>query len=160
MDRRFETYKGIHPGIVVDRELTKRSLKKRQFASAIHEDGRTLYAVTKGKRSINPRMAIKIEQLLNLDEGTLSTLQSYYNEKKARRHRKNKAPNLSILRPSLFWDTNINLIDWEGQFKSIIKRVFERGNQQEKDELVRFYGLPKVESVIDYRRIESYHLQG
>lgn len=149
MNRRFETYKGIHPGIVVDRELTKRSLKKRQFASAIHEDGRTLYAVTKGKRSINTKMAVKIEQLLNFDEGTLIMLQSYYNEKKAQRYLKSKAPNLSILRPSLFWDTNISLLDWEGQFKSIIKRVFERGNQQEKDELVRFYGPSKVESVID-----------
>ncbi|WP_211300914.1 DUF6922 domain-containing protein [Spirosoma oryzae] len=101
-------------------------------------------------------MAVKIEQQLNIDEGTLLTLQAFYKEKKASSHRSRTTPNLSIVRPSLFWDTNINLIDWEGQFRTVIKRVFERGNQQEKDELIRFYGPAKVESVIDSYKADIY----
>lgn len=37
-----------------------------------------------------------------------------------------KTPNLSLLRKSLFWDTDINKIDWKKQYKAVIQRVFER----------------------------------
>ena len=35
-------YKGIHPGIVLEREFKKRSLKQRPFAIAINEHPQTL----------------------------------------------------------------------------------------------------------------------
>ena len=39
-------------------------------------------------------------------------------------------------------------IDWERQYKSVIKRVFERGNEEEKKEIFRFYGKQKVEDLL------------
>jgi len=50
-------------------------------------------------------------------------------------------PDLSLLRPVLFWDTKMGKIDWHKQRKAVIKRVFERGNEIEKNEIIRFYGL-------------------
>ncbi len=41
-------------------------------------------------------------------------------------------PNLSVLRKILFWDTDINKIDWHKQYKAIIQRILERGNENEK----------------------------
>ena len=56
-------------------------------------------------------------------------------------------PDLSILRKILFWDTDINKIDWKKYYAFVIKRVFERGNDDEKRELMRFYGEEKIKEV-------------
>lgn len=39
-------------------------------------------------------------------------------------------------------------IDWEKQKKAIIKRVFERSNEIEKEEIVRFYGQDEVNNLL------------
>jgi antitoxin HigA-1 len=39
-------------------------------------------------------------------------------------------------------------IDWQSQKRAVIQRIFERGNQQEKDEITRFYGKEIVETVL------------
>lgn len=44
------------------------------------------------------------------------------------------------LRPGLFWDTKIDQIDWVGQRRAVIERVIERGSEEEKAEIKRFYG--------------------
>lgn len=144
----FLKYKGIHPGIVLKRELKKRSLKQRPFAMAIQEHPQTLNAITNGKRNINIALALKIEKKLDLEEGTLAILQAYYEISKEKEKLESKAPNLSLLRRSLFWDTDINRIDWQKQSKAVIKRVFERGNETERDEIHRFYGKQKVNTVL------------
>ncbi len=41
-------------------------------------------------------------------------------------------PNLSVLRKILFWDTDINKIDWYKQYKAIIQCILERGNENKK----------------------------
>ncbi|MDT0643445.1 helix-turn-helix domain-containing protein [Zunongwangia sp. F363] len=141
-------YKGIHPGIVLGRELKKRSLKQRPFALSINEHPQTLNTITKGKRNLNTALALKIENKLNLEEGTLAVLQTYYDIDKEKEKRETEAPKLSVLRRSLFWDTDINGIDWRKQYKAVIKRVFERGNESEKKEILRFYGSQKVDAVL------------
>lgn len=141
-------YKGIHPGIVLNRELKKRSLKQRPFAMAINEHPQTLNAITKGKRNLNTALALKIEKKLGLEEGTLAILQTYYEIGIEKDKLKSKTPNLSLLRKSLFWDTDINNIEWHKQRKAVIKRVFERGNATEQDEIVRFYGKQKVDNAL------------
>jgi hypothetical protein len=39
-------------------------------------------------------------------------------------------------------------IDWLQQKRAVIQRVFERGNDQEKDEVNRFYGKATVDQVL------------
>ena len=55
------------------------------------------------------------------------------------------------LRKVLFWDTQMESIDWEKQYKSVIRRVFERGNEFEKTEITRFYGSERVDEVLEVR---------
>ena len=64
----------------------------------------------------------------------------YMKEEKLRQHSSNGTPNLSKLRAGLFWDTDINTIDWQGQKRAVIERVIERGSEEEKVEIKRFYG--------------------
>lgn len=141
-------YKGIHPGIVLKRELKKRSIKQRPFAIAIGEHPQTLNAITNGKRSLNTPLALKIEKKLGLEEGALAILQTYYDIAREKEKLQSKTPNLSLLKESLFWDTNINQIDWQKQHKAVINRIFERGNETEKKEIIRFYGKQIVDNVL------------
>lgn len=93
--------------------------------------------ITKGKRNIPVSLALKIENKLHLEEGTIVLLQSYYDIEKEK-SKSQILPNLSILRKSLFWDTEIHNIDWNKQSKAVINRVFERGNEEEKRKLNAF----------------------
>nr|WP_010925665.1 helix-turn-helix domain-containing protein [Microscilla sp. PRE1]AAK62873.1 MS151 [Microscilla sp. PRE1] len=147
MNPYIEKYKSIHPGIVLKRELKKRLLKQRPFAISIGEHPQTLNAITKGKRNLKISLALKIEKKLGLEEGSLALLQTYY-DIKVERDKQGTTPDMSILRKSLFWDTDINSVDWSDQSKAVIHRVFERGNEAEKDEIVRFYGAGEVEAAL------------
>lgn len=149
VDNRFQKYKGIHPGIILARELEKRAIKQRPFALSIGEHPQTINAIAKGKRNMNTAIALKIENALELEEGTLLMLQVFYDIKLEKQKIDTARPDLKILRKSLFWDTDINKIDWNKQYKSIIRRVFERGNQDEKNEITRFYGTTKLQEAFN-----------
>ncbi len=99
---------------------------------------------------MNTSLALRIERELGWDEGYLMTLQVFYDIKvekdKERALLLKKAPKL---RPILFWDTNADKIDWYKQKRAVIRRVFERGNEQEKEEIIRFYGQDEIDRVLD-----------
>jgi hypothetical protein len=48
----------------------------------------------------------------------------------------------------LFWDTEPEKINWVLQKQAVINRVFERGNEQEKKEILRFYGQDDVNKAL------------
>jgi len=144
VEKRFEQYKGIHPGIVIERELKKRAIKQRPFALSLAEHPQTFNAVTKGRRSLNTALALKVENELQIAEGTLVLLQAYYDIRVAKECSNMHKPDLTKIRKALFWDTDINSIDWDRQFRAVIQRVHERGNDMEQEEMVRFYGKTRV----------------
>lgn len=149
MKREFEKYKGIHPGAVLERELSKRNLAQRPFALSLLEYPQTFNAIIKGKRNMNAALALKIENALGLEEGTLLVLQAYYDMKMEKQKTSNaKRPNMELLRKSLFWDTDINTVNWEKQATAVIRRVFERGNISEKKEIVKFYGASRIKPIV------------
>jgi hypothetical protein len=53
----------------------------------------------------------------------------------------NRVPNLDQV---FFWDFDIDAMDFEEAYKTIIASIIERGVQDEIDEIVRFYGHEKV----------------
>src|SRR5687768_7254299 len=151
MFKELSIIKGIHPGLILDRKLREKKLKKSRFALTIKEYPQTLTAITKGKRGMNPALAIKIEKALGMEEGYLMVLQAFYDmkEEKLRQQSGSGIPDLSRLRSGLFWDTDINQIDWRGQKRAVIERVIERGNEEEKAEIKRFYGDAAFNKITD-----------
>ncbi|OYX86525.1 MAG: plasmid maintenance system antidote protein [Flavobacteriales bacterium 32-34-25] len=149
MKSNLQLLKGIHPGFVLERELEKRHLRKGVFALSLQEYPQTLTAITKGKRGMNTSLALKIEEALGLEEGYFMILQVYYDIEQEKKKQNKLRTDLPQLRPVLFWDTKINTIDWEKQKKAIIKRVFERGNEIEKNEIIRFYGAQTVDEILN-----------
>lgn len=148
MIRELSILKGIHPGIVLEKKLREKQLKKGPFALTIHEYPQTITAITKGKRNMNLPLALKLERALGLDEGYFMLLQLYYDIKQEKLKENQPKPSMKKFRKVIFWDTDIDRIDWQRQYRSVIRRVFERGNQEEKNEIIRFYGALKVDQVI------------
>lgn len=77
----IDIIKGVHPGVILGRELEKRSLARGRFALSIEEFPQTLGAIINGKRRINPNISLKIEKALNIEEGYFMILQVYYDIK-------------------------------------------------------------------------------
>lgn len=148
MKTEFSIIKGIHPGLILERELKKRHLPKGRFAINLEEYPQTLVSITKGKRRMNTNLALKIEKALGIDEGYFMTLQVFYDIKELKRKQHKLHPDFTKLRSILFWDTKMENIDWERQKNSIIKRIFERGNEIEKNEIIRFYGIEYINKIL------------
>ncbi|HTN45864.1 MAG TPA: helix-turn-helix domain-containing protein [Flavipsychrobacter sp.] len=143
----LEIIKGIHPGIIIARELKKRGLSLEQFAISIGVAVAVIADIINGNAEINFALASTIEKTLEMDDGLLLKFQSFYDLKqKEDGQAAHYKPDLSKFRPALFWDTRIENINWHRQQKSIIHRVFERGNFSEKKELIRFYGIDFIKA--------------
>ena len=148
MKNELSIIKGIHPGLILERELKQRHLHKGPFAISLKEYPQTLVSITKGKRRMNINLALKIEEALGIEEGFFMTLKVFYdiNEIKNKQHILH--PDFTKLRRVLFWDTNMKNINWRKQKNAVIKRVFERGNASEKKEITRFYGIENINSIL------------
>lgn len=151
--------KGIHPGLILKRELSKNNIRSNDLAIAINEHKQTLSAVLNQKRGINPKLSIKLANRFDVANDYFMLLQASYDVKKAATTLTKIKPNLEKFRKVLFWDTSLDKIDWYKNKKAIIKRVLERGNESEINEIISFYGkqaIKKEASTIKNSRIESF----
>lgn len=140
----FEPYRGISPGKIITRELKKRNISQRDFSVKIDMHFQTLNNVIKGHRKLTLPQAVKIEQALNLDEGLLMVLQLYIDIDKLKKNKAKPHGDTPTLRKILFWDIDLDKIDWTIHRDFIIKRVMERGNDSEKAAISSFYNLPET----------------
>jgi addiction module HigA family antidote len=150
MEKWIEKYRGINPGVILDRELKKKKLKQTAFARDIKLPAQTLNAIIKGKRKMTPEVAFKIDNALGLEESTMAILQAMYDTTLVK-HKIGiiNRPDISRLRRILFWDTDFDKIDWQRQKNAVIRRVWERGNEDEKKEIQRFYGIDSTYAIIN-----------
>ena len=105
--------------------------------------------ITKGKRKINPSLSIRIGKALGLDESFFSILQTYNDIKLEKKKQSSLVhPDIKKFRQVIFWDTDIGTIDWEDNKRSVIRRIFERGNEKEINEIIRFYGRKDIVKIL------------
>ena len=98
---------------------------------------------------MNTALALKIEKKLNLEEGYFVLLQAYHNIEKEKLKQKLPLPDLNIIRPILFWDTKPEKLNWQKNKQIVIKRIYKYGNDQEKQELIRYYGMEVIKSILE-----------
>lgn len=158
MNTYLAKFKGIHPGIILARELKKRGIAQRPFALSIGEHPQTINAIMKAKRNLPTSIALKIDEKLGLEEGTFALLQTYFDIQVEKSKIKPITPNLSIIRKSVFWDTDISQIDWDKQKYAVIRRIMERGNALEIKEIKQFYGAAIIKEVLKQKSVEAYKL--
>ncbi|WP_462267639.1 DUF6922 domain-containing protein [Mucilaginibacter sp.] len=145
MEQRLDRYYGIHPGRVLERELKKHHLKKGPFAISIGEYPQVINEITKARRGVSPQLSLKIDHALGLEEGAFYLLQAHYEIDQVKKALKQSdAPSF---RKALFWDTDMGKIDWQKQYKAVIQRIFERGTDEERQQVFDFYGRDKIMEV-------------
>ena len=147
----IDKIKGVHPGAVLQRELKSRKLKKGRFALEMQEYPQVLTAITKGSRGINPALSIKLGRVFGCDPSYFQLLQAHFeieNEKKSQISQKGTTPDLTRIRSGLFWDCDLNFIDWQKNSSAVILRIFERGNEKEIKEIIRFYGKDLISNTL------------
>ena len=144
---RLNKIKGIHPGTLLKWELKNRNLKSNQLADAIGEHKQTISAILNKRRAVNPNLSIKLSKEFKTDPDYFMLLQASYDVKKAESEIK-ITPNIKNLRKALFWDTDIENIDWDKNRKAVIQRVLERGNKTEINEIISFYGRKTISQEI------------
>lgn len=142
--------RGIHPSYILKRELQNEGIKSSELATTINEHKQTISAILNQRRKITPSLSIKLSEIFNVSQDYFMILQVSYDVNTLVK-KKNKAqkPNLKRIRPVLFWDTDINKIDWVKQKRAVIKRILERGNQQEIEEIISFYGKGQVSDEVE-----------
>jgi len=136
--------KGIHPGLILRRALTRQNIRSSELANDINEHKQTISAILNQKRGINPSISIKLAKHFNIDEDYFMLLQASYDVKEATKLLIKKQPNIDNIRKIIFWDTTIDKIDWDKNKKAVIKRILERGNETEINEIISFYGRETI----------------
>ena len=140
--------KGIHPGLILEREIKRNNIKSSQLAMAIGEHKQTISAIINEKRGINPDLSIKLANYFNIEADYFMLLQAAYEVKKKLTTNKKRKPNLNNFRRILFWDTTFENIDWDKNKRAIIRRVLERGNDKEIKEIIAFYGKATISKIV------------
>ncbi|MBS9767850.1 MAG: helix-turn-helix domain-containing protein [Flavobacteriaceae bacterium] len=162
----IQKIKGLHPSIILKRELTHQNIKSSELAKSVDEHKQTISAILNQKRKITPKLSIKLGQFFHIEDDYFSLLQASY-DVKTTYSTKQKTPNLNNVRKVLFWDTSFEKIDWNKQKKAVIQRVLERGNDKEINEIISFYGKQLVSNEIKNinsrftsfkENIKKYHL--
>lgn len=154
MDKRINIIRGIHPGKLIERDLKKKRLTQRNLADRTGIPFQTINAVITGNRNLTTEQALKIEDWFGYEEGLLSILQTYCNIKQYREKEQSKLYNQNPrVRKSLFWDTDFETINWIKYKNAVIRRVLERGNNDEIKEISRFYNLSVDE--LDHYRLQK-----
>lgn len=138
----IDIIKGIHPGVIIERDLQTRHLSKVAFAEMIGDYPSRITEIIKGRRKLNLPLSLKIEKALGYETGFLMTLQLHYEIKRLAQTK--TTPDLSKFPPSLFWDTTIDKIDWQRHKRAVIERVMSRGNEEQKEEIRRYYGDDEI----------------
>lgn len=142
--------KGVHPGALLKREIKILGLKSKELVDAIDEHKQTISAILNERRGINPLLSIKLGRFFNISEDYFMQLQASYDVQKELNQINpgKRTPDLTKIRRALFWDTDFDTIDWEKNKTAIIKRLFERGNDEEIEEIIAFYGRTSVDLVV------------
>lgn len=82
MDKRIDILKGIHPGKLMERDMKKMGLNQRILAEKTNIPYQTINAILAGRRNLTTSQALKVEHVLDYEEGLLLILQAYHEIKR------------------------------------------------------------------------------
>jgi len=152
MYEQYLSMPAVPAGAILKRILQKEHLSQREIAgkSAIYPQ--RINDLIVGKRKFTPEISSRLENALGIPTlGYFYRIQANYaiysyQDEQERKH----TPDLSKLGKALFWETDsLEKINWLKSANWIIQRTFECGNQQEIEEIIRFYGREKVTETLN-----------
>ncbi len=141
MISRFEIYKGIPIGTIIKRDLKKRGFSQKMLSEAILIPYPTLNKILNNHRLIKCTDAEKIESFFNYEPTLLIRLQDYLIKKNKDRKKIDTFGSIPQIRKCVFWDIDINTLDWLNHKNYIIQRAKKYANKQEIQAISNFYGF-------------------
>jgi len=152
MYEKYLSMPAVPAGAILKQILKRENLSQKEIAekSAIYPQ--RINDLIKGKRKFTPELSFRLEKALGISTlGYFCLIQTShdiynYQDEQERQY----TPDLSKLKRALFWETlSLNNINWLKSANWVIQRVFEYGNQQEINEIIRFYSREKVAKVLN-----------
>lgn len=144
MINRFETYKGIPVGSIIKRDLKKRGFSQKMLSKSILIPYATLNKILNNHRQLNGYYAEKIESFLDYEPTLLIRLQNYIIKKNNSYKQIATYGEIPEIRKCVFWDVDINSLDWLKNKDFIIERAKRYANKREIEAISKFYGSPII----------------
>lgn len=152
MYERFLKYHNLPSGAVLGHLLKRAHLTQRELSERTGILPQRINDFIVGRRRISADVSLKIESALSIDiEGFFYIIQCHhdvYNAMNDRIKEVADTPDLSKIRKAIFWDTALESIDWRGNRRAVVQRVFEYGDEESVGEIIRFYGKAVVEECL------------
>ena len=152
MYEQYLSMPAVPAGAILRQILRKEKLSQKEIAEKAAIYPQRISDLIKGKRKFTPELSSRLEKALGISTfGYFYLIQTHYDiycyeDEQERKY----TPDLSKLKRALFWETSsLDKINWSKSANWIIQRIFEYGNQQEIEEIIRFYGREKVEKVLN-----------
>lgn len=148
-------------GAVLNRIMTKEGISQSQLAERSGIVRQRICDYLANRRRITVEASLNLEKALRIGiAGFFYRIQANHDIYTCvKEQAMNNHPNLKHYRKALFWDTNMETLDWERNQLWIIRRVFEYGSEEEILETLRFYGKDIVKEVLssitDERKIAN-----
>ncbi len=144
-------YHHIPAGAILQRILHKENMNQKQLAAISGLRPQRINDFILGKRRINAEFSFQLETALRIDlPGYFYILQANHDIFTTyEKHTYRSAPDISKIRKTIFWDTDFKKIDWEKNYRSIIRRIFEYGDKTAITEIKEFYGIDRIVSVLN-----------
>ena len=137
-------------GAVLNRIMTKEGISQSQLAERSGIVRQRICDYLANRRRITVEASLNLERALHIGiSGFFYRIQANHDiyicmQEQARTYH----PDLDRYRRALFWDTDMEKLDWDNNRHWVIRRTFEYGNEEEILETVRFYGKENVRNIL------------
>lgn len=137
-------------GAVLNRIMTKEGISQSQLAERSGIVRQRICDYLANRRRITVEASLNLERALHIGiSGFFYRIQANHDiyicmQEQARTYH----PDLDRYRRALFWDTDMEKLDWYNNRHWVIRRTFEYGNEEEILETVRFYGKENVRNIL------------
>ena len=148
-------------GAVLNRIMTKEGISQSQLAERSGIVRQRICDYLANRRRITVEASLNLEKALCIGiKGFFYRIQANHDIYTCLKEQTmNNRPNIGYYRKAVFWDTEIEKLDWDKNRQWIIRRVFEYGGEDEILETIRFYGKDVVKEVLsgiaDERKVEN-----
>ncbi len=149
MYERYLSTHNIPAGAVLQHILRRSNISQRDLATNTGLPPQRINDYIHGKRRISVDVSFRLEKALSIEhKGFFYILQSNHDIFSASQTDHEATPDLTKIRKSIFWDTDLSRINWNTNSTSIIQRIFEYGDPSSIDEITRYYGSDKIQAVL------------
>lgn len=146
---RFLNYPSLDAGSVIKYFLNKKGITGKQLAEQSGLTPQRVSDFANNHRRITAEISLKLEKAFGIDHrGYFYLIQCNHDIYLAVKNRPAPTPCLANIKKQIFWDSDINVIDWQSNRRQVIQRIFEYGDESAIKEIIKFYGATTIKSTL------------